>query len=143
MPKPFEHQKTTSKFIIDNPRVLVTSDPGTGKTRSVIDAYLARTKGRMLVLAPLSILQASWGDDIDKFAPGIEYEVAFARNRAKAFKSQAEIIITNHDAVKWLAKNTDVLKGFNTLCIDEFTACLLYTSPSPRDRTRSRMPSSA
>ena len=24
-----------------------------------------------------------------------------------------------------------------------FVACLLYTSPSPRDRTRSRMPSSA
>ena len=26
---------------------------------------------------------------------------------------------------------------------DEIRACLLYTSPSPRDRTRSRMPSSA
>ena len=26
---------------------------------------------------------------------------------------------------------------------DELTVCLLYTSPSPRDRTRSRMPSSA
>ena len=25
----------------------------------------------------------------------------------------------------------------------QFTSCLLYTSPSPRDRTRSRMPSSA
>ena len=25
----------------------------------------------------------------------------------------------------------------------QYTACLLYTSPSPRDRTRSRMPSSA
>ena len=25
----------------------------------------------------------------------------------------------------------------------EFNNCLLYTSPSPRDRTRSRMPSSA
>ena len=25
----------------------------------------------------------------------------------------------------------------------EYEACLLYTSPSPRDRTRSRMPSSA
>ena len=24
-----------------------------------------------------------------------------------------------------------------------YTTCLLYTSPSPRDRTRSRMPSSA
>jgi len=27
--------------------------------------------------------------------------------------------------------------------IAEYKACLLYTSPSPRDRTRSRMPSSA
>ena len=26
---------------------------------------------------------------------------------------------------------------------EPFYACLLYTSPSPRDRTRSRMPSSA
>ena len=26
---------------------------------------------------------------------------------------------------------------------DDFNVCLLYTSPSPRDRTRSRMPSSA
>ena len=30
-----------------------------------------------------------------------------------------------------------------SLCTAEFTCCLLYTSPSPRDRTRSRMPSSA
>ena len=27
--------------------------------------------------------------------------------------------------------------------LDEYDHCLLYTSPSPRDRTRSRMPSSA
>ena len=27
--------------------------------------------------------------------------------------------------------------------LDKILACLLYTSPSPRDRTRSRMPSSA
>ena len=26
---------------------------------------------------------------------------------------------------------------------EQFMSCLLYTSPSPRDRTRSRMPSSA
>ena len=29
------------------------------------------------------------------------------------------------------------------LFVAKITACLLYTSPSPRDRTRSRMPSSA
>ena len=38
--------------------------------------------------------------------------------------------------------------AFNTSTVDEVVAdvvniCLLYTSPSPRDRTRSRMPSSA
>ena len=32
----------------------------------------------------------------------------------------------------------------NVLAVgDEAKTCLLYTSPSPRDRTRSRMPSSA
>ena len=29
------------------------------------------------------------------------------------------------------------------ISIHSFNTCLLYTSPSPRDRTRSRMPSSA
>ena len=40
-------------------------------------------------------------------------------------------------ALQTIAKNLDrqVAKGTLT--------CLLYTSPSPRDRTRSRMPSSA
>ena len=31
----------------------------------------------------------------------------------------------------------------NVATYDSVDACLLYTSPSPRDRTRSRMPSSA
>ena len=41
-------------------------------------------------------------------------------------------------AITWInykSENNRVFKGFGT--------CLLYTSPSPRDRTRSRMPSSA
>ena len=29
------------------------------------------------------------------------------------------------------------------LTLEDYDVCLLYTSPSPRDRTRSRMPSSA
>ena len=33
--------------------------------------------------------------------------------------------------------------GFSSKPKDETYSCLLYTSPSPRDRTRSRMPSSA
>ena len=35
----------------------------------------------------------------------------------------------------------DTIKGAEML--GDYKTCLLYTSPSPRDRTRSRMPSSA
>jgi len=38
-------------------------------------------------------------------------------------------------------KNQKNQKGYDALYLSEL--CLLYTSPSPRDRTRSRMPSSA
>ena len=35
------------------------------------------------------------------------------------------------------------LKSEGVISLDEFRNCLLYTSPSPRDATLSRMPSSA
>ena len=37
----------------------------------------------------------------------------------------------------------DVKKKDDSVFISQEEVCLLYTSPSPRDRTRSRMPSSA
>ena len=40
-------------------------------------------------------------------------------------------------------QNVPLINGVNTYTFFRTTACLLYTSPSPRDRTRSRMPSSA
>ena len=39
------------------------------------------------------------------------------------------------------ADNPDLVSSIQVLNVDN--TCLLYTSPSPRDRTRSRMPSSA
>ena len=39
-----------------------------------------------------------------------------------------------------------LIKGFvytSFVVMEHISYCLLYTSPSPRDRTRSRMPSSA
>ena len=34
-------------------------------------------------------------------------------------------------------------RKFRIYLAEKYKVCLLYTSPSPRDRTRSRMPSSA
>ena len=43
--------------------------------------------------------------------------------------------------------NTYICMSFGletaTQCLGQVTSCLLYTSPSPRDRQKSRMPSSA
>ena len=55
-------------------------------------------------------------------------------------------LIENHDP-QVEKENFDLLPGYevNLFAQEPMLAnpCLLYTSPSPRDRTRSRMPSSA
>ena len=46
---------------------------------------------------------------------------------------------------KWFEMSQEKVNSFAELTQDKqwIHICLLYTSPSPRDRTRSRMPSSA
>ena len=53
--------------------------------------------------------------------------------------------MTSHDAVFKLRKilGTKKIGHGGTLDPDVVGVCLLYTSPSPRDRSLSRMPSSA
>ena len=122
IPAPYAHQSETTQFILNNPKCLITSDPGTGKTRAVLDA-IQQLKGRTLVIAPLSILEAAWVEDIIKFTPNMTYGVAYAKNRQKVFAdTTTDVVITNFEAVNFLIKNKQVLKGFTTLVIDEFTA---------------------
>ena len=122
IPAPYAHQSKTTQFIIDNPKCLITSDPGTGKTRAVLDA-LVKMGGKTLVLAPLSILEAAWAEDIDKFTPSIIYGVAYAKNREKVFKQKGlDMVITNFEAVNFLCKNKKYLENFDNIIIDEFTA---------------------
>ena len=44
---------------------------------------------------------------------------------------------------KGIAYDSDLGRAIAGALTAMLTGCLLYTSPSPRDRTRSRMPSSA
>ena len=43
----------------------------------------------------------------------------------------------------WLGESYYVTQSYADAADSYINSCLLYTSPSPRDRTRSRMPSSA
>ena len=56
-------------------------------------------------------------------------------NLQSNFTKKNYIEVTKVDSVAVILKDGGILQ--------KSKACLLYTSPSPRDRTRSRMPSSA
>ena len=50
------------------------------------------------------------------------------------------------DLIKWADEVIEIMANAQKICRDRdklTTTCLLYTSPSPRDRQKSRMPSSA
>lgn len=127
MPPLFEHQQASVDFYLNNPRVLNLSDAGTGKTRATLEAWgQLKTKfndvGRLLVLAPLSILKPAWADDCAYWTPGLSTTLAYHHCRKKAFEIDSDIVVMNHDGVNWLAENTHYLEHFDGLVIDEFTA---------------------
>ena len=49
----------------------------------------------------------------------------------------------SHDRINLLPNTSGVRTAKEAVFAAQLSSCLLYTSPSPRDRTRSRMPSSA
>ncbi len=130
IPVPFEHQTVTSDFWAKNALTFDTSDPGTGKTRSVLDGFDKSRggAGRMLVIAPLSILEVSWQADIQKFTPHLTSAVAHGNKdkKEKMFAQDIDIVIINHDGIKWLANKMKedkfFLMGFTHIAIDESTA---------------------
>ena len=69
-------------------------------------------------------------------------QIAEVMSEVSGFVEKKKHGIVNHDfwGKKQLAYNVKKHKYGNFVLLN---TCLLYTSPSPRDRTRSRMPSSA
>jgi SNF2 family DNA or RNA helicase len=131
---PYGHQIQTRDFALKTPAMWNTSDPGTGKTRSHLDAFNQRAgHKRALVLAPLSILESAWRNDAREFTPNLRVSVAYAANRAEAFATNSDIVVTNIDAAKWIADQCKKTKGaflreFDELIVDECTAFKSHTS---------------
>jgi len=132
MHKPFKHQTESLNRFLTIPRGLDLSDAGTGKTRVQIDLFATRrAKGGKcaLILAPKSLLETAWVDDIEKFAPHLRTSVAYASNRDKAFALSSDVYITNSDAVRWLVKQKPgFFDRFDTLIVDEISAFKHRTS---------------
>lgn len=128
----WKHQKLTIAKYKKSDRIFDTSDPGTGKTRAHLVAFETRRKkggGCALVVAPKSLLETAWQDDAVEFAPSLTSSVAYADCRQSAFDVNADIYITNTDAVKWLARQpAKFFAKFDTVIIDESTTFKHRTS---------------
>lgn len=128
----WQHQQQSIDLFTRVPRGLDYSDAGTGKTRVQVDLFAQRRRaggGRALVLGPKSSLESTWERDFNEFAPDMECSVAYARNRQQAFDAEADVFITNHDAVRWLVRQRPAFfNKFESLIIDEISAFKHRTS---------------
>ena len=74
--------------------------------------------------------------------PVIPETVFLVASVSKQFTAYGIALLATHGKISLNAPVTDYIPELNAFT-PPITTCLLYTSPSPRDRTRSRMPSSA
>lgn len=122
------HQVESINKYKQSPLIFDMSDAGTGKTRAAIEAFVEQGK-RALIVAPKSLLEAAWAEDIKQFAPQLSYSIAYAQNRTEAFSVKSDVYITNTDAAVWLAKQpASFFKSFDTLIIDESSYFKHYSS---------------
>lgn len=89
----------------------------------------ATGSGCLLILAPRSLLRSVWFNEFARFAPSLKVSVANAINRVEAFAEDSDVVVTNHDAVKWVAEQKPAFfKRFSELVVDESTAFKNHTS---------------
>lgn len=134
--KAMAHQEASLKHDAKHTEIFDMSDPGTGKTAVRVWAFAARRRKRggcLLVLAPRSLLRVAWGNDFARFAPDLRISIATAANRQDALEVEADAYITNHDAVKDLAKKPKAwFAKFDELVVDESGAFKHHTSQRSR-----------
>jgi SNF2 family DNA or RNA helicase len=124
---PFDHQKTTSEFLVNNRKAFCFNEQGTGKTASVIWAvdYLMQLGlvKRVLVICPLSIMKSAWQQDLFKFAIHRTVSIAYgsAKKRKEIVNAGNEFVIINFDGVG-IVKKEVMDGGFDLIVVDEASA---------------------
>ena len=109
------------------------------------DVHLKRRRHQMLLQSPGFSATECWLEDLDKLS-----------KLAREFKPDVIVHLAAQAGVRYSLENprayldSNIVGTFNIMEIAKelqvkhlLMACLLYTSPSPRDGATSRMPSSA
>lgn len=103
--KPFTAQLETADFLSKHTRAYCLNSMGTGKTISGLWAYdfLRGTKhvNKLLVVAPMSTLERTWGDEIFRNFPHLTYTVLYgtAAKRLRLLDVDSDVYIINHEGL--------------------------------------------
>ena len=126
---PYEHQKVTSEFIIENFRCFILNEMGTGKSASLLwsaDYLMEQDKlDRLLIVAPLSTLTRVWRDEAFRLLMHRNIVVLHgtAERRRKLYdQPHWDIAIINFDGVGILADQieADIASGkIGMVAVDE------------------------
>ena len=112
---------------------------GVGESGEYLPSETDRQVG--LGILGLANLLRRYGVTYDQFGRALEQF-----NRGESVRSAAYELVTQINAgiesAASIARDYKMVRAF-AIAPTASCSCLLYTSPSPRDRTRSRMPSSA
>lgn len=126
---PFNAQRQTADFLTMHPRAFVLSDMGTGKTLSTLWAFdYLRSLGiakKLLVISPLSTLERTWGDEIFRHFPHLNFMVvhaADAKKRKARLATDADVYLINHDGVKTMRNDLIARTDIDTVVVDEIAA---------------------
>ena len=118
----FKHQEEAIKFILQhNGIAALYIEMGCGKTRIAIEAFRAiraRDPGiKLVVIAPLSLLESAWGEDVRRFS---EFTYYNAHDNLVPDRLDDDILLINFESVIQV-KNKHITKHIfgNMLVIDE------------------------
>ena len=123
--KPKAHQVHTAEFLTLNPRAFCLNGMGSMKTISSLWAadYLQRLKviKKVLVVAPLSTLEPTWGQEIFQNFPLKSYAILHGsrQKRKDLLAGDYDIYLINHDGVEIIADDLIARKDIDLFILDE------------------------
>lgn len=123
--EPFKAQKQTAAMLTISSRAFVLNEVGTGKSMALLWAYDYLMKeglaNKILVSAPLSTLERTWGDEIFTHMHHLDFSVVYGNRtqRLRALKRDVPIYIINHHGVGVLLEELLANKGITHFAIDE------------------------
>lgn len=124
---PFEAQRITSEFLTLHNRAYVLNDIGTGKSLATLWAYdymrSVKLANRLLVVAPLSTMEMTWGNEVFRHFSHLEYVVLHGdrKKRHKLLAQDADIYIINHDGVEIVKDALKDRPDIDVVAVDELT----------------------